>query len=83
MDLIILIVIGAIVGWLGRVVAGRDVNILLTILIGIVGVYLGFYIWNAVGGDSKPIGYVIGVLVAAVLVVITTQMFGSRRTRSL
>jgi uncharacterized membrane protein YeaQ/YmgE (transglycosylase-associated protein family) len=81
MDLIILIVIGAIVGWLGRLVAGRDVNLLLTILIGIVGVYLGFYIWNAVGDGSKPIGYLIGVLVSAVLVVLVTRMAGrgSRR----
>lgn len=81
MDLIILIVIGAIVGWLGRMVAGRDVNLLLTILIGIVGVYLGFYIWNSVGDGSKPIGYLIGVLVAAVLVVLVTRMAGrgSRR----
>jgi uncharacterized membrane protein YeaQ/YmgE (transglycosylase-associated protein family) len=81
MDLVILIVIGAIVGWLGRLVAGRDVNLLLTILIGIVGVYLGFYIWNSVGDGSKPIGYVIGVLVSAVLVVLVTRMAGrgSRR----
>ena len=81
MDLIILIVIGAIVGWLGRLVAGRDVNLLLTILIGIVGVYLGFYIWSAVGGDSKVIGYVIAVLVSAGLVILVTRMAGrgSRR----
>ena len=81
MDLIILIVIGAIVGWLGRLVAGRDVNLLLTILIGIVGVYLGFYIWNSVGDGSKPIGYLIGVLVSAGLVILVTRMAGrgSRR----
>jgi uncharacterized membrane protein YeaQ/YmgE (transglycosylase-associated protein family) len=79
MDLIILIVIGAIVGWLGRLVAGRDVNLLLTILIGIVGVYLGFYIWDRIGDGSKPIGYVIGVLVSAGLVILVTRMSGRSR----
>jgi uncharacterized membrane protein YeaQ/YmgE (transglycosylase-associated protein family) len=78
MDLIILIVIGGIVGILGRMVAGRDVNLILTVIIGIVGVYLGFYIWNAVGDGSKPIGYAIGVLVAAILVTITTRISVAR-----
>lgn len=53
----------------------------LIILIGIVGGYLGFYIWNSVGDGSKPIGYLIGVLVAAGLVILVTRMAGrgSRR----
>jgi uncharacterized membrane protein YeaQ/YmgE (transglycosylase-associated protein family) len=76
---IVLIVIGAIIGYLGRMVAGRDVNLILTILIGIVGVYLGFYIWNSVGDGSKPIGYVIGVFVSANLVTLVTRMSGRAR----
>ncbi len=82
MEWIWLIVIGAIVGWLGRLVAGRDVNLLLTIVIGIVGVWLGFYIWDRVGDGSKPLGYVIGVLVAAVLVILVGRMAGGRRRNS-
>ncbi len=82
MDILILIVIGAIVGWLGRMVAGRDVNLLLTIVIGIVGVWGGFYIWDRVGDGSKLIGYVIGVLVAAGLVVLVGRMTGGRRRNS-
>jgi uncharacterized membrane protein YeaQ/YmgE (transglycosylase-associated protein family) len=81
MDLIILIIIGAIVGWLGRMVAGRDVNLLLTIPIGIVGVYLGFYIGDRVADGSKPIGYVIGMLVAAGLVILVTRMASGRGSR--
>jgi uncharacterized membrane protein YeaQ/YmgE (transglycosylase-associated protein family) len=78
MDLIVLIVIGAIMGLLGRLVAGRDVNLIVTVLIGIVGIFLGFFIWERVGDGSKPIGYAIGVLVAAALVVLTTRMSTGR-----
>ncbi len=82
MDIIILIVIGAIVGWLGRMVAGRDVNLILTILIGIAGVWLGFFIWNKVGDGSTIIGYIIGVLVAAGLVVLVGRVSGGGRRNS-
>lgn len=81
MDIIIFIVIGAIVGYLGRMVAGRDVSLVLTILIGIVGVWGGFAIWKELGDGTKPMGYVIGVLVAAGLVILVTRMAKGRSQR--
>ncbi|PKQ25289.1 MAG: GlsB/YeaQ/YmgE family stress response membrane protein [Actinobacteria bacterium HGW-Actinobacteria-4] len=77
MDILILILIGAIVGFLGQLVAGRSVHWLLSIVIGIVGVFLGFYLWGAIaGGDSVVMGYVMGVVVAALLVVLVSRMRG-------
>ncbi len=38
--------------------------------------WLGFYIWDRVGDGSKPIGYVIGVLVAAGLVILVARISG-------
>lgn len=82
MDLLWIIVIGAIVGWLGSLVAGRGLGLIVTILIGIVGTWLGFFIWGQVGGDSRAMGYVVAVLVAAGLVILASRM-GSRRTRQI
>lgn len=79
MDLLWLIVIGFVVGLLGRMVAGRDVNLLLTIIIGIVGVWGGFYITTEMGSGSKVLGYVVGVLVAALIIWVVGRTY-SRRT---
>lgn len=79
MDLLWLILIGFVVGLLGRMVAGRDVNLLLTIIIGIVGVWGGFYITTEMGSGSKVLGYIVGVLVAALIIWFVGRTY-SRRT---
>jgi uncharacterized membrane protein YeaQ/YmgE (transglycosylase-associated protein family) len=77
MDILILILIGAIVGFLAQLVAGRSVHWLLSIVIGIVGVFLGFYIWGAIAGDDNVVmGYVMGVVVAAVIVILVGRLSG-------
>ncbi len=77
MEILLMILIGAIVGFLGRLVAGRHVNWVATVLVGIVGTILGFYVWAAIGGGSTIIGYVLGVVIAALLIVALTSV--SRR----
>ena len=75
MEILWLILIGAIVGFLGRLIAGRHVNWVLTIILGIVGNFIGFYVWNALGGGGDVIvGYVFGVLAAALLVIAVTRV---------
>ncbi len=78
MDILWLIVVGFIVGLLGRMVAGRDVNLLLTILIGIVGVWGGFYITTSVGSGSTLLGYIVGVFVAALIIIIVGRTYSRR-----
>lgn len=71
MEILWLILVGAIVGFLGQVLAGRAVHWLLSILIGIAGTFLGFYVWGAIAdGDNVVMGYVMGVIVAAVIIAI-------------
>lgn len=74
MEILWIILIGAIVGFLGRLVAGRDVNWVATILVGIVGNLIGFYVWRAIGGGNDLIGYVFGVVAAALLIVGLTSV---------
>jgi uncharacterized membrane protein YeaQ/YmgE (transglycosylase-associated protein family) len=82
-DLIVLLIIGAIIGLLGKLVAPGDkdnIPIWLTILCGIGGVLLGYWIYSLFGGDGSGgvdwVRWIVAVLVAAVLVVIASTVTG-------
>jgi len=80
-EIIILIIIGAVIGLLGKFVAPGDkdnIPIWLTIICGIGGVLLGSVIYGFFGGsDSGGIDWVrwiVAILTAAVLVVIASTV---------
>jgi uncharacterized membrane protein YeaQ/YmgE (transglycosylase-associated protein family) len=77
MEIIGVIVAGIIIGLLGKFVApsSRDnIPIWLTILCGIGGVLIGWYLYTLFGGDGSPgidwVRWLIAIAVAAVLVII-------------
>ena len=79
----VLIIIGAIIGLLGKLVAPGDkdnIPIWLTILCGIGGVLLGYWIYSLFGGDGSNgvdwVRWIVAVLTAAVLVVIASTVTG-------
>ena len=83
MDIIILIIVGAIIGLLGKFVAPGDkdnIPIWLTVLCGIGGVILGNFIYAAFSGDGSTgvdwVRWIVAVLTAAVLVVIASTLTG-------
>src|SRR4051794_29735677 len=74
-EIIGVIVAGIIIGLLGKFVApsNRDnIPLWLTILCGIGGVILGWYVYTAFGGNGSPgidwVRWIVAVVVAAVLV---------------
>ncbi|WP_309113257.1 GlsB/YeaQ/YmgE family stress response membrane protein [Saccharothrix sp.] len=79
------LVVGLIIGALGRLVLpGRqNIPIWLTILVGIVAAIIGTFIANALGvGDTRGIDWievVIQVALAAVGVSLAAGMYGRRR----
>lgn len=82
-DIIVLLIVGAIIGLLGKFVAPGDkdnIPIWLTIICGIGGVLLGYWIYSLFGGDgSNGIDWVrwfVAILTAAVLVVIASTVTG-------
>jgi uncharacterized membrane protein YeaQ/YmgE (transglycosylase-associated protein family) len=89
MEIIGVIVAGIIIGLLGKFVAPGDkdnIPIWLTILCGIGGVILGWFLYTAFGGNGSPgidwVRWLIAIAVAAVLVVIASTVTGrSRGTR--
>jgi len=88
-EIIGVIVAGIVIGLLGKFVApgNRDnIPLWLTVLCGIGGVVIGWYVYVAFGGNGSPgidwTRWLVAVLVAAVLVVIASALTGRSRTRT-
>ena len=89
MEIIGVIGAGIVIGLLGKFVApgNRDnIPIWLTILCGIGGVLIGWFIYTAFGGNGSPgidwVRWIIAIVVAAVLVMIASGITGRSRARS-
>ena len=84
MEIIGVIIAGIIIGLLGKFVAPGDkdnIPIWLTVLCGIGGVILGWYVYRAFGGSGHTGGvdwvrWIVAILTAAVLVVIASTLTG-------
>ena len=88
MELIGVLVAGVIIGLLGKFVAPGDrdnIPLWLTVLCGIGGVLIGYYLAAALGvADTKGIDWIrwiISIIVAAILVVIAATVTGRRASR--
>ena len=91
MEIIGLIVAGLIIGLLGKFLAPGDrdnIPIWLTLLCGIAGVLLGWFVSDAlnIGNDGATEGvdwvrWIISIVLAAILVMIASTVTG-RNTRS-
>jgi uncharacterized membrane protein YeaQ/YmgE (transglycosylase-associated protein family) len=88
MEIIGVIIAGIIIGLLGKFVAPstRDnIPIWLTILCGIAGVLIGWYIYTAFGGNGSAgidwVRWLIAIAVAAVLVIIADAIMVRSRAR--
>ena len=88
MEIIVVIIAGIIIGLLGKFVAPGDkdnIPIWLTILCGIGGVLIGWFIYDAFGGDGSGgvdwVRWIVAVVVAAVLVVIASTVTGRNTAR--
>src|SRR5688500_5960753 len=90
MEIIFVILVGAVIGLLGKFVAPGDkdnIPIWLTILCGIGGVLIGWFVYDAFGGDVTSgvdwVRWIVSIAVAAVLVVIASTVTGrNTSTRS-
>jgi len=85
--IVVTVILGAIIGVLARLaLPGRqDISTLMTVLLGIVGALIGSWLWTGVfnKGDTSGIDWIaliMGVIVAAVLIVIYERVVAGRRT---
>jgi len=87
-DIIGVIIAGIIIGLLGKFVApgNRDnIPIWLTIVCGVGGVLIGYYVAAALGVDATKgvdwLRWIISIIVAAILVMIAASVTGGKRAR--
>jgi uncharacterized membrane protein YeaQ/YmgE (transglycosylase-associated protein family) len=88
MEIIGVLIAGVIIGLLGKFVAPGDrdnVPIWLTVLCGIAGVIIGWFVYTAFGGDgSRGVDWtrwIVAIACAAVLVVIASTVTGRNTAR--
>ena len=70
-SLVILLLVGLIAGWLaGQLIRGRGFGMLLNIVIGVIGAYLGGIIFRAVGvGGPGMLWMIVSATVGAMVLV--------------
>jgi len=86
--IIVLIIVGLVAGFIARLlVPGRDsIGILGTILLGIVGSFVGGFLWNLIQFHRlaphhyHPVGF-IGSIIGAIIVLLILRMTGLERGR--
>jgi uncharacterized membrane protein YeaQ/YmgE (transglycosylase-associated protein family) len=88
MEILGVLVAGVIIGLLGKWVAPGDrdnIPLWLTVICGVGGVLIGYYVAAALGVEATSgidwIRWIISIIVAAVLVVIAASLTGRRTGR--
>jgi len=86
MEIIGVIVAGIVIGLLGKFVAPGDrdnIPLWLTILCGIAGVVVGWFVYTAFGGNGSAgidwVRWIVAVICAAVFVVIASTATGRNK----
>jgi uncharacterized membrane protein YeaQ/YmgE (transglycosylase-associated protein family) len=83
MELLWFVVIGALAGWLaGQFMRGHGFGLLGDIIVGIIGAFLGGYLFRAVGVEIGRglAGSLIVAFVGAVLLLFVVRLFTGRRS---
>lgn len=81
------IIFGAIIGALARLVlpGKQNISMVATVLIGIVGALVGYFVWGAIGGGDTSgidwIRWIISIAVAALLVSLYAGTQGRKSVR--
>jgi len=88
MGILTVLIAGIIIGLLGKFVAPGDkdnIPLWLTILCGIGGVLIGWFVYSAFGGNGSPgvnwTQWIVAVICAAVLVVIASTVTGRNTSK--
>lgn len=87
MTIIGTIIFGAVIGVLARLVlpGKQNISLLMTVVIGVVGALIGYWLWGLMGGgDTGGIDWIrwfISIIVAAVLVVAYGSITGRKQIR--
>ena len=86
LDILGLIVFGAVIGFLARLVLpGRqNINVFITVILGVLGALIGYWVWGLISdqGDTAGIDWIrwfISIAAAALLVVAYGAITGRKQ----
>ena len=83
MDILVVLLIGALAGWLGSMIfTGGGLGLLGNIIVGILGSFVGYWLLGQLGvsfGTGIIAAILTGALGAIVILAIVNLLFGSRR----
>ena len=79
MGFIAWLIIGGLAGWLASTFMNKDQGLLMNIVVGIVGAYIGGFLGSAVGITAN--GFVGSLIIATVGAVILLWVVGKLRSR--
>lgn len=81
-----LIVFGAVIGALARLVlpGKQNINLIITVILGILGALIGYWLWGLISdqGDTAGIDWIrwfISIAAAAILVLLYGSLTGRRQ----
>ncbi len=85
-SLIFWLIFGGVVGWIASKVMGTDAQqgLLLNIVVGIVGAFIGGFLWGLLSNDPEPYGFFdigswITAIVGACLLLYLVKLATGRR----
>ncbi|HEY0739795.1 MAG TPA: GlsB/YeaQ/YmgE family stress response membrane protein [Herpetosiphonaceae bacterium] len=88
MGIIFWLIFGGLVGWIASKIMGTDAQqgILLNIIVGIVGAFLGGFLWGLITNDPEPyalfdIGSWLTAIVGACILLFLVSLVTGRRGR--
>ena len=80
MDIIGWLIIGALAGWIASLITGRGEGLLLDIVVGIIGAFVGGLLYSALTGVNFTAGFNLTTLLVAIVgAVILLVIWGAVR----
>jgi len=69
LDFIVWLIFGALAGWVASMIAGtnREMGWLMNIVVGVIGAFLGGFIFSLLTGEDFNAGFNIGSFIVAVI----------------
>lgn len=76
------LIIGALAGWIASLIVGRGEGLILNIVVGIIGAFVGGFLYSALTGVDFTAGFNLTTLLVAIVgAVILLAIWGAVRTR--
>jgi uncharacterized membrane protein YeaQ/YmgE (transglycosylase-associated protein family) len=83
MDIIVWVVVGLVAGWLaGQLMKGSGYGIIGDLVLGLVGAFVGGWLFGAIAPSAEPgglLGSIVVATIGAVVLIFLARLLGGRR----